>query len=187
MLKYLLEKEFKQIMRNNFIPKMIIAMPLFMMLIMPWAANQEVRNIRLTVVDNDRSVTSDELVRKVVSSGYFIFQSVSDGSEKALKDVDAGKADIILDIPDGFEKNLQTEKVSSVMISSNSVNGTKGILGSSYLSTIVNDFAASLSEKIMMSQPTALSSVGKSFRIMPQYKFNPHLHSILWARRRPAP
>ena len=28
MLKYLLEKEFKQIMRNKFIPKMIIAMPL---------------------------------------------------------------------------------------------------------------------------------------------------------------
>ena len=117
MLKYLLEKEFKQIMRNKFIPKMIIAMPLFMMLIMPWAANQEVTNIRLTVVDNDRSVTSDELVRKVVSSGYFIFQSVSDGSEEALRDVDAGKADIILDIPDGFEKNLLTERVSGVMIS----------------------------------------------------------------------
>ena len=120
MLKYLLEKEFKQIMRNKFIPKMIIAMPLFMMLIMPWAANQEVTNIRLTVVDNDRSVTSDELVRKVVSSGYFIFQSVSDGSDEALRDVDAGKADIILDIPDGFEKDLQTERVAGVMISSNS-------------------------------------------------------------------
>lgn len=175
MLKYLLEKEFKQIMRNKFIPKMIIAMPLFMMLIMPWAANQEVTNIRLTVVDNDRSVISDELVRKVVSSGYFIFQSVSDGSEEALRDVDAGKADIILDIPDGFEKDLQTERVAGVMISSNSVNGTKGILGSSYLSTIVNDFATSLSEEMMMSQPVVTSSVGKSFRIMPQYKFNPHL------------
>ena len=175
MLKYLLEKEFKQIMRNKFIPKMIIAMPLFMMLIMPWAANQEVTNIRLTVVDNDRSVISDELVRKVVSSGYFIFQSVSDGSEEALRDVDAGKADIILDIPDGFEKDLQTERVAGVMISSNSVNGTKGILGSSYLSTIVNDFATSLSGEMMMSQPAVTSSVGNSFRIMPQYKFNPHL------------
>ena len=175
MLKYLLEKEFKQIMRNKFIPKMIIAMPLFMMLIMPWAANQEVTNIRLTVVDNDRSVISDELVRKVVSSGYFIFQSVSDGSEEALRDVDAGKADIILEIPDGFEKDLQTERVAGVMISSNSVNGTKGILGSSYLSTIVNDFAASLSGEMMMSQPAVTSSVGNSFRIMPQYKFNPHL------------
>lgn len=51
MLKYLLEKEFKQIIRNSFLPKIIIMMPLAVMLILPWAANQEVKDVRVSVVD----------------------------------------------------------------------------------------------------------------------------------------
>ena len=175
MLKYLLEKEFKQIIRNKFIPRMIIAMPLFMMLVMPWAANQEVSNILLTVVDNDHSTASEELIRKTVSSGYFIFQSVADGSAEAFKNVDSGKADIMLDIPYGFEKQLLTERISSVMISSNSVNGTKGILATSYLSTIVNDFSAMISENSELAHDSGIVLSGASFSIIPQYKFNPHL------------
>ena len=35
MLKFLLEKEFKQIFRNAFIPKLILAMPIMVMLVLP--------------------------------------------------------------------------------------------------------------------------------------------------------
>ena len=46
MLKYLIEKEFKQIVRNSFLPRLIIMMPLMMMLVMPWAADQEIKNVK---------------------------------------------------------------------------------------------------------------------------------------------
>ncbi|MDR1543450.1 MAG: ABC transporter permease, partial [Prevotellaceae bacterium] len=46
MLKFLLEKEFKQIFRNAFIPKLIVAMPVMMMLVFPWVVNQEIKNVR---------------------------------------------------------------------------------------------------------------------------------------------
>lgn len=54
MLKYLIEKEFKQIRRNSFLPRLILFMPCLTMLVLPWAASMEVRNINLAVVDNDR-------------------------------------------------------------------------------------------------------------------------------------
>ena len=61
MIKFLIEKEFKQIMRNSFLPRLIIGMPIMMMLIMPWAANQEIKNIKLSIVDNDQDVYKRQL------------------------------------------------------------------------------------------------------------------------------
>lgn len=42
-IKYLLEKEFRQIMRNKFIPRMIIMFPIIIMCVTPWVTNLEVK------------------------------------------------------------------------------------------------------------------------------------------------
>lgn len=175
MLKYLIEKEFKQIFRNSFLPRIIIMLPIMMLLIMPWAANQEVRNIKLCVIDNDRTTVSGNLTRKISSSGYFILTDIENTYEEALRRVEAGSADIILEIPVDFEKTLKTRGIGNVMISANSVNGTKGTLGSSYLSSILNDYAGELGTRFAASPPDGAYMNSASFNIMPHYKFNPHL------------
>ena len=65
MLRYLLEKEFKQIRRDRFMPKIIFIIPIMQLIILPFAANFEMRNINLSIVDNDHSVTSMQLVDKL--------------------------------------------------------------------------------------------------------------------------
>src|SRR5215469_63076 len=145
MLKFLLEKEFKQIFRNAFIPKLILAMPVMMMLVLPWAANQEIKSVKLSVIDNNRSAVSERLINKIVASGYFLLTDVSTSYNEAMQSVDAGKADIILEIPQEFEKDLYKTSLANVMLSANAVNGMKGGLGSAYLSGIINDFAGELS------------------------------------------
>ena len=144
MLKYLLEKEFKQIFRNPFLPKLILAMPVMMMLVLPWAANQEIKSVKLSVIDNCRNSISERLINKIVASGYFILTDISTSYNEAMHSVDAGKADIILEIPQDFEKDLYKSNIANVMISANAVNGMKGGLGSAYLSQIINDFAQEL-------------------------------------------
>ena len=70
MLRYLLEKEFKQILRHRFLPRVILFMPLMMLGILPFAANQEVKEVRVAILDNDHSMTSRRLIEKVKGSGY---------------------------------------------------------------------------------------------------------------------
>ena len=41
MLRYLLEKEFKQIRRDRFMPKIIFIIPIMQLIILPFAANFE--------------------------------------------------------------------------------------------------------------------------------------------------
>ncbi len=167
MLKFLLEKEFKQMFRNAFISKLILILPIMYMLIFPWVVNQEVKNLCLSVVDNDRSTFSERLINKITASGYFKLIDFSDSGNEAMISIDEGKADIVLEIPQDFERDLYRSKLANIMVSANAVNGMKGGLGSVYLSGILNDFANELT-----------AGQGSKFQLSavhPQFKFNPTL------------
>ncbi|MDR0510194.1 MAG: ABC transporter permease [Rikenellaceae bacterium] len=140
MLKFLIEKEFKLILRNPILPRLIFIMPVVLLVILPNAANYEVRNINLVVVDNDHSSYSARLVAKSASSGYFRLVASEASYEQALeRQVERGRADVALEIPQGFERDLVRQGSARVLISANTVNATKGALGSSYLASVTAD------------------------------------------------
>lgn len=160
MIRYLIEKEFKQLVRNPFLPKLILIFPCMMMLLMPWAANLEVKDIRLAVVDADHSQLSRRLLEKVSSSvDYFRTVAFPGTWNEALRCVESGQADAILEIPRGFERQCMRGAESPVLIAVNAVNGTKGGLAGSYLTTVLSSV-----------QP-GVPPVG----VETQYLFNPSL------------
>lgn len=173
MLKFLIEKEFKQIARNSFIPRFILMMPLMVMLVFPWAADQEIKNVKLSVIDNDHTTTSARLVEKVVSSGYFRLSDVSASDKEAMHSIESGEADLILEIPVDFEKSMVKGETGAVSIRANAVNGTKGMLGASYLSSILNDYASDLRVEYV-GEMAAFGAI-PVFDVEPRYRFNPHL------------
>ena len=142
MIKFLIEKEFKQLFRNSFLPRLILVFPCMIMILMPWAMNLEIRNVSLNIVENDHSVTSRRLVDKISASTYFRLTALPDSYDEALKNVEAGDADIILEIPRDFEKDCTVGRSPHVLIAANAVNGTKGGLGGSYLSNIIQNYAS---------------------------------------------
>ena len=54
-LRFLLQKEFRQIFRDKSILRVIFMMPTVQLLVLPWAADYEVKNINLAIVDHDHS------------------------------------------------------------------------------------------------------------------------------------
>ena len=144
MIKYLIEKEFKQMLRNSFLPKLIFIFPCMIMILMPWAANLEIKNINLNIVDNDHSVVSRRLVDKIRASTYFRLTALPATYDEALLGIEAGTADVILEIPYDFEKDWINGKAPRLLVAANAVNGTKGSLGGSYLSSIISDYSREL-------------------------------------------
>ena len=126
-LKYLIQKEFIQIRRNSFLPKLIVLFPIMIMCVMPWVMQMEVKNIVVDVVDIDHTVESQRLIQQIAASNYFIFNGQKANYREAMKDIEKGRADVILEIRDG-----------KYLIAANAVNGTKGSIGSAYLSQIVS-------------------------------------------------
>lgn len=139
-LRFLLQKEFRQIFRDPSILRIIFMMPTIQLLILPWAADYEVKNIQLSVVDHDHSQYSRQLVNKVTSSGYFRLQDYSGSYTNALQQVEHDKADLVLEIPVDFEKKLIKEDESTLFMAINAINGVKANLGGAYLRSIIQDF-----------------------------------------------
>jgi len=136
-LKYLLQKEFLQIKRNKFIPRLIVMFPVMMICVAPLIADLEVRNITVIAIDNDHSSTSLALIREIEASRYFQFVGMVDSYATALKEIEKCNADVVVEIPRGFSKELVLGNSPEVLIAANTVNGTKGSLGTAYLSQIV--------------------------------------------------
>ena len=150
-LKYLIQKEFLQIRRNSFMPKIIFIFPIMVMCVMPWVMNQEVKNIRVDVVDNDRSTLSQQLVHSIEASNYFIFNGLCPTYNAAFKDIETSKADIVLVIPRNYSHDLTLDSNPQILIAANAVNGTKGSIGLSYLSQIVNQSSPIKIESLSLS------------------------------------
>lgn len=139
-LKFLLQKEFRQILRDPAIIRIIFMMPVIQLLILPWAADYEIKNINLAVVDQDHSDYSRRLTNKIAASGYFIITDYSNSYNRSLQQVEHDKADLVLQIPVHFEKELVKEDKASLFMALNAINGVKANLGGAYLRSIISDF-----------------------------------------------
>lgn len=169
MWKYLLKKEFKQFLRDPGMPRMTLMFPFLIILVFPFAANMEVRNIKLAIVDNDRSNQSGMLMEKCAASGYFEIVSVSHSPSDAQKMMDDGRIDAILTINAGFSRQVEgaspTIDPLPVGIKVNTVNGTRGSIGSQYLNACVSNY--------VMSVQNASPGAGAQVKISESYLFNP--------------
>ena len=170
MIKYLLQKEFLQMRRNAFIPRLIVMFPIMMMCVMPWVMNMEVKNIVVAVVDNDRSTLSSQLVHRIAQSNYFVFGGQKASYSAALADVEQSKADVIVEIPQHFERDTRRGEKPQILVAANAVNGTKGSMGSQYMSNIIiGHLSSSLSA-------TGSQSATASSLVSVLYLYNKHLN-----------
>lgn len=139
-LAFLLEKEFRQLLRNKQLLRTLLIAPVIQLILLPLAADYSVKNISITVVDNDHSTFSQKLIAKITASGHFKLTGYTASYKEALTMVEQEKADLALQIPLDFEKGLVRENAQKLYVAIDAIEGTKANLGGAYLSSIVQDF-----------------------------------------------
>jgi ABC-2 type transport system permease protein len=140
VLKFLLQKELRQILRDPSIFVILFIMPMIQLIILPLAADYEIKNINLGVVDHDHSEYSRKLVNKIISSGYFRLRDYSATFPMALHAIEQDKTDLILEIPQQFERTLVKDNEATLLVAANAINGVKAGLGSAYIQSIIQDY-----------------------------------------------
>ncbi|HTB32303.1 MAG TPA: ABC transporter permease [Bacteroidia bacterium] len=176
-LKFLLQKEFRQIFRNKNILRMIFMVPVIQLIILPQAANYTIKNINIAVVDLDRSSYSQKFVNKVLSSGYFKLAAFCQSYDKAYHLIENDKADIIIEIPQGFESKLNTEQAQTISLSVDAINGVKAAVGSGYLTNIIQDFNSQI--RLAWVQPSTMNQM-PTIDVASSNWYNPHLSYYLF-------
>jgi len=172
VLGFLLQKEFRQIFRDKTILAMMFAMPIIQLIIMPLAANFEVKNVNLVYVDHDHSSLSQKLVHKIASSGYFKLVATPSSYGSAMTFIEVGDADLVLEIPAGFEKNLVREGSQRINLSVDAINGTKSVIGGGYLQAVIKDFNRALDLNIKLAT-TASTNTAAAISVDTVNWYNP--------------
>ncbi|MDR1847397.1 MAG: ABC transporter permease [Bacteroidales bacterium] len=178
VIKYLIEKEFKQMFRNKFIPKLIIAFPFIALIILPMAANMEVKNVNLVVIDNDHSSFSQQITQRLAANPSMTLYGMCQTYEQALHLVEESKVDVIVIIKNDLEKELSIAMAlngqvslgkddAKIFVAANSVNSVKGTMGAMYVVNIISNFLTEQQHNLQQTQsPLEISSF---------YAFNPRL------------
>jgi len=146
-LRFLLQKEFTQIRRDPAILRILVVMPIIQLLILPLAADYEIKNINLSIVDHDHSTYARNLVTKIVSSGYFRLTDYSPSYSTAVRSIEKDKADLVLVIPAHFERDVVKQDATTVFIGVNAINGVKAGLGGAYIQSILQDYNQEIRDK----------------------------------------
>ena len=173
ILLAILRKEFIQIFRNRVMLPFIFIVPIVQMIVLVFAANLEMKEIRLYTVDLDLSETSRQLRHEFTASPFFIDKgtgfSLAEGEEMLLKD----KADLILVFNNGFDLKLRKESSADVQLLINAINTTKAGLVYAYSEAIVREFNMDVRLDIMgLSSANTFENIDITY----SYWYNPELN-----------
>ncbi len=170
---YLIRKEFFQIFRNKFISKAIFAVPIVQMLILVPAVTFEIKNVTLTIIDNDLTPESRGLINKLEGSTFFRI-SYSTFSEKKANDLlHRNKCSMILQIPSGFARDIATGYPGKLLATIDAINASSAQLTWAYLSGVIRDYNADLIKKNINITPMLPAPV---IEITNRYWYNEELN-----------
>ncbi len=152
ILAYIIQKEFIQIIRNKALLPMMTILPVIQLIVLSNAASNEVKNVNVVVVDQDRSEMSRRLIYKINASNEFSIVSSPPDEKSAMTTIQDNEADIALQIPPNFEREYLRGEGASIQMLANAINGQQATVGSGYLAAIVGDF----NKEIMAEVPIQL-------------------------------
>jgi ABC-type multidrug transport system permease subunit len=176
---FLVRKEFLQIFRDHTTVVQIFMIPIVQLLVLSNAATFDVKQVRMLVVDEDRTTVSVGLVQRLEGGRQFkvVRYEASDADvEHALLD---REVTAVLHIPRRFEEDLVRRRVAPVQLVLNAEEGaTSGIVQSN-----ASAILASYAQELTRTLPTA--GRGRPARVATldlrtQRRFNPTRSYYHW-------
>ena len=118
---FIVRKEFLQIFRHKVMLPLIFLMPIIQLVILAHAADFEVKNINLHIVDHDMSQASRQLISKFRVSRNFNIVGYSFSNRVAFDEIQAGEADLFIEVPPHFQRDLIRNDKASLQLSVNAI------------------------------------------------------------------
>ena len=148
---FLVRKEFLQIFRDHTTVVQIFMIPIVQLLVLSNAATFDVKQVRMLVVDEDRTTVSAGLVQRLEAGRQFKvvrYEAVDADVEHALLD---REVTAVLHIPRRFEEDLVRRRVAPIQLVLNAEEGaTSGIVQSN-----ASAILASYAQELTRTLPTA--------------------------------
>jgi len=136
----MLIKEFLQMLRDPRMRVVIFGVPVIQMTIMAFALTTDVTDVRLALLDMDKTPSSSELIHSFTSSGYFRISQVLESQGEISEILDRSDARAVLFIPAGFSRDLSNATTADIQLITDGTdsNSTAIVLG--YAGVIIGEY-----------------------------------------------
>ena len=143
-------KEVNELRRNRRMIGMMLLPPTLNLVLLGFAMNPEVTNLRLGIVDESRSAESRELISAFTESRSFMPSGQYSSVEELSRALSMGELEAGLVVPSDFATKRTRGEVAEVQFLVDSVNSNTGGIAGGYASRVI----AALNEKISLRKST---------------------------------
>lgn len=175
-------KELHQIIRDWRTLMILLFFPAFMLLLYGYALNFDIRDVKLAVQDQDRSIESRELVSAFVNSGYFRLVGYVDDDADLVDRVNRNEARAVLVIPPRFGQDVATRRPVTVQVIIDGDNANTASTVMAYSQAIVGGFSNDIALRTGLMPVASGSAALRSptIALEPRIWYNPQLRSTLF-------
>lgn len=160
-IKHIIRKEFIQVFRDKRSRIILFLPPLIQLIIFGYAANMDIRDIRLGIMDLSRSQQSRELIASFAASGYFRIVRIIE-HERGIRDLlDRGTVQGVLRINRDFAKKVKREEDTAVQLILDGTDSNTANLIAQYVTSIVRQYSGALLRDRMDRQLSRQLMAGK--------------------------
>jgi ABC-2 type transport system permease protein len=171
-------KEFLQLRQDKKLLPVLFVGPLIMLLALGYAANLDVTDIPMLVVDQDRSHASRDLVERFTGSGYFRLVGAEDTVNAVEPWLVRNEAQVALVIAAGFGDDVAGGRIPRLQLIADGTDSNSAVVGLGYASRIVGEVGASLQQmRLRRSANSVPGSGGFGIDLRPRVFYNPDLLS----------
>lgn len=170
ILGFIIQKEFKQIFRNKAMLPIIFIMPIIQLIILSNAATFDVKNIKFSFIDNDKSPQSRALIDKFRASEYFDITAEFQSNKGAQEAMHRGDVDVILEIPNDFSADLINKNSSDLSVLINAINGATAAVENVYILQIIQRFNKNITIRSNLNQTN--KSLNQVILSVPSFWYN---------------
>ncbi|HSJ31249.1 MAG TPA: ABC transporter permease [Longimicrobiales bacterium] len=134
-------KEWVQLRRDPRSMVLAFGMPLLMLLFFGYAISWDIRDIRIAVIDQDRTASSRRLVEVFEASGYFSVVDYPETTAGIDDDLLHGRVTGGLVIPPGFARDLAAGRLAPVQLLLDGSDANTATVALNYSSAIAAGFS----------------------------------------------
>lgn len=170
-LGFLVRKEFLQIRRDRAMLRIIFALPLVQLLVLGFAANLDLDNVPVAILDQDRTPQSRQLIDAVLRAQPFVAAPTPAGPERLQQSLMLDEADAAIWIPKGYAEDLASGRPAPVGLAIDGTNSASGGKAGGYLTRIIQN------EGSRLALEAGVRAAGLPLRSHTRFSYNPELVS----------
>ncbi len=164
-----IEKEFYHIFRDFRTLIILFGIPIAQILIFGYVVSNDIKDIRIAILDYSHDEITRTIKNKILSSGYFILDQEIQNEEMIDEVFQQGKVKEVIIFEPGFGKMLEKTGMANLRIIADASDANTGKLISGYTAGIINNYVAELNKGL---------PVPYGINMETRMVFNPSLKSV---------